>query len=326
MNPLHNSRKWNAVSTKAGQPVTYSGPGLIGPTLPATADRTSEACADSRQGAHLRPAALHQPKNGRGLGQRPISAEGTVPPSLDSIQNNRDKPNDPYRQRKCGKLTLLGMSAKMGGVGRFFKVTCKCWDCPRCGPRKAGKVRRSIGKAAEQHKLNTLLTLTLDSSKLSGKESTRYINEVFADFRIYMKRRLGINPKYIRVLEYQARGTAHLHVLLNCYITQSWISDVWAALGGGKIVDIRRVDMHRASHYLSKYLTKEMLMSAPKRTRRVTTSRSIRLDPKKISDSTWRLLRIPIERLYEHYRCTANNVLYDVEGNITGFESVFAMD
>ncbi len=97
-------------------------------------------------------------------------------------------------------------------------------------------------------------------------------------------------------------------------------------MGGGKIVDIRRVDMHRASHYLSKYLTKEMLMSAPQRTRRVTTSRSIKLNPKQKTDSIWRLIHMPIEILYKHYRCTANNVLYDVEGNVTGFESVVATE
>jgi hypothetical protein len=271
-------------------------------------------------------AGQNQPKNARGLGRSPISATGAVPPSLDSIQNKCDTPNDPYRKKKCGRLTLLGISAKANGVGRFFKVTCKCWDCPQCGPRKANRVRRSIGQASEQHKLTTLLTLTLDPSKLSGRDSTRFINEVFADFRIYMKRRLGLNPKYIRVLEHQGNGNAHLHILLNCYLKQSWVSDAWAALGGGKVVDIRRVDMHRASHYLSKYLTKEMLMSAPKRTRRVTTSRSIKLNPKRVSDSIWRLIHIPIEYLYEVHKCTANNVLYDIEGNITGFESVFPME
>ena len=137
-----------------------------------------------------------------------------------------------------------------------------------------------------------------------------------------MKRRLGVNPKYIRVLEYQKKGTAHLHIVLNCYLKQSWVSDAWAALGGGKIVDIRRVDMHRVSNYLSKYLTKEMLMSAPKRARRVTTSRTIKLNPKKVSDSKWRLLHQPIENLYKHYLCTVNNAQYDVEGNVYAFESI----
>jgi hypothetical protein len=259
----------------------------------------------TQQGAETRPAVHHQSKNGREFeGGALISAVGAVPPSLDSIQNNRDTPTDPYRKKYCGRLTLFGVSAQKGGVGRFFKVTCKCWDCPNCAPRKANKYRKAIGKAAEEHKLNTMLTLTLDPSKLSGQDSARYISEVFADFRIYMKRRLGINPKYIRVLETQKNGTAHLHILLNCYLKQSWVSETWAALGGGKIVDIRRVDMHRASHYLSKYLTKEMLLSAPKRTRRVTTSRSIKLNPKERErfdlEADSNTNRIPVPRLQIH--------------------------
>lgn len=171
-----------------------------------------------------------------------------------------------------------------------------------------------------------MLTLTLDPAKLSGQDSTIYINEVFAEFRVYMKRRLGINPKYIRVLEYQKKGNAHLHILLDCYLKQDWVSKAWDKLGGGKIAHIRRVDMHRASHYLSKYLTKEMLMTAPKRTRRVTTSRSIQLNPKRASNSTWTLIHIPIAHLYEFYKCTANNVLYDLEGNITVFESFVPLE
>ena len=41
------------------------------------------------------------------------------------------------------------------------------------------------------------------------------------------------------------------------------------------MVDIRYVDVHRVSRYLSKYLTKELLMSASLRSRRVTTSRGM---------------------------------------------------
>jgi hypothetical protein len=37
------------------------------------------------------------------------------------------------------------------------------------------------------------------------------------------------------------------------------------------MVDIKLVDVHRVSHYLSKYLTKDLLLSAPSRCRRVTT-------------------------------------------------------
>jgi hypothetical protein len=165
-----------------------------------------------------------------------------------------------------------------------------------------------IAQNAEKFRLNKLLTLTLDPAKLSGKESTRYINGVFAAFRVYLIRRLGYAPAYIRILEYQKNGNAHLHVLVGCYLPQEWVKGVWSALGGGIIVDIRRVEMHRVSRYLSKYLSKDMIMSAPKGTRRVTTSKGIRLLANEPSDFDWRLIRIPILRLLDVHRSHATRI------------------
>jgi hypothetical protein len=178
-----------------------------------------------------------------------------------------------------------------------------------------------IAQTAERLKLNKLLTLTLDPTKLNGKESTKYINGVFADFRVYLKRRLGYAPDYIRVLEYQKNGNAHLHVLLNCYLPQAWVSEAWAAIGGGRVVDIKHVDVHRVSHYLSKYLTKQMIMCAPKGARRVTTSRSIRLLEKQVSDFSWQMIRVPILRMFDVHRAHVVRIHPDAEGYLVAFET-----
>jgi hypothetical protein len=178
-----------------------------------------------------------------------------------------------------------------------------------------------IAQTAERLKLNKLLTLTLDPAKLQGKESTKYINGVSADFRIYLKRRLGYAPDYIRILEYQKNGNAHLHVLLNCYLPQNWVSEAWSAVGGGRIVDIKHVDIHRVSRYLSKYLTKQMIMCAPKGVRRVTTSRSIRLLEKHVSDFTWRMIRAPILRLLDVHRASVTHIESDAEGFLFTFDT-----
>jgi hypothetical protein len=178
-----------------------------------------------------------------------------------------------------------------------------------------------IAQTAERLRLNKLLTLTLDPAKLRGKESTAYINGVFADFRIYLKRRLGYAPDYIRILEYQKNGNAHLHVLLNCYLPQNWVSEAWSAVGGGRIVDIKQVDIHRVSRYLSKYLTKQMLMFAPKCARRVTTSRGIRLLEKRVGDFAWQVIRVPILRLFNVYRTRVTRIQSDAEGFLVAFDT-----
>ena len=76
------SSERNAVHLKSGEPVFPSGPGLKEPTLPQTADRISAARLITHQSAERSGGNLLQPKRGRGLGQRPISAEGAVPLSL----------------------------------------------------------------------------------------------------------------------------------------------------------------------------------------------------------------------------------------------------
>ncbi len=66
-----------------------------------------------------------------------------------------------------------------------------------------------IRALAEAHRLNILLTLTLDPEKLNGEDSTQYINRLFRHFRTYLKRKLHRSPTYIRILEHQKNGNAH---------------------------------------------------------------------------------------------------------------------
>jgi hypothetical protein len=272
-------------------------------------------------GAAFPPAGKDQ-KLSWGLGGKAPDVSGVSPDGLsllDEVQINRDRPAG--LKRFCGAYTARGVSNSHPGKTQFYTIRCKCWGCPVCGPRRAARYAIQIRKAAQRLGLKTLLTLTLDPSKLHGEESTKYINEVFADFRVYLRRKLGYAPVYIRVLEYQKNGNAHLHILLSCYLEQAWISETWSALGGGRIVDIRRVDMHRVSHYLSKYLTKDMLMEAPKRARRVTTSKGIRLLEKQPFDFEWRIMRIPILRIFDVYRQHVQSTKQDTDGYLISFET-----
>jgi hypothetical protein len=101
---------------------------------------------------------------------------------------------------------------------------------------------------------------------------------VWAKFRVYLKRKLQERVEYIAVMEYHKNGMPHLHALLNQYIPQPWIKSAWSRLGGGTIVDIRKlVDGENIGRYLAKYMSKDVILSAPKGTRRFMTSRGIKL-------------------------------------------------
>jgi hypothetical protein len=98
-------------------------------------------------------------------------------------------------------------------------------------------------------------------------------------------------------VEAQQSGLAHLHCLVDRFIDQRWLSDAWQRIGGGRIVDIRFVDVHRISPYLSKYFTKNFLVSDWSGKKRISTSRGIRLF-EKIVKKDWNWTRDNIHDVY----------------------------
>jgi hypothetical protein len=241
--------------------------------------------------------------------------------SLDVIQSNRytnaaSELQKRGRKRYCGSRTFRGRLEN--GTEKAVRGDCKTWDCAYCGPRKAWRYKQAICTVAEQHHLNRLLTLTLDPRKIKG-DPVRYLRRVFNKFRVYLLRKHGSSIKYIAILEFHKSGVPHLHILLDRFIAQRWISAAWSSLGGGRIVDIRYVDVHRVSHYLAKYLTKELLMSAPARSRRVTTARSIHLLEKKTSATLWVMDRRSIFLLFAALFNVAQEVQLDGEGFLMSF-------
>jgi hypothetical protein len=311
--------KRGAVRNNSGLPVDHSGPGLgVGPTTPATAGRKPEACPPS-----FDLPLPSQPKSGQRSGDRvPGGGEAAVSSSLDQIQINRNK--ELGRGKHCGQFTVRGQAPNSQET-HFHRVNCKCWNCCYCAPRKAKRIKHAIRVIAEALQLRRFLTLTLDPAKIVG-DPVRYLNVVFAKLRVYLHREYGVAPQYIRILEFQKNGNPHFHILIDRYIAREWIQAAWVAVGGGWMVDIRYVDVHRVSRYLSKYLTKELLMSAPLRSRRVTTSRGIVLFGKTPTETTWTLIKVPISRLFEVYAREVTASSYDEDQLLESFTAILNGD
>jgi len=233
--------------------------------------------------------------------------------SLDSKKHNRNG--------FCGRWSLRGhVQEGEEKHWRYGRLGCKRWTCPRCGPKKASRLRRAIINKAQENDLSRVLTLTLNPSSCLPEESIPYIKECWSKFRTSLKRHSGRSIAFITILELQKSGYAHLHILVDRYIAQQWISVAWQAVGGGKIVDIRRVDIHRIAPYLSKYLTKSILLTDfIKRVRRYTTSRTILLFVKS-GNGTWGLVKAPIEFLYHQCRGLLLVTTHDAEDLLQGFQ------
>jgi len=239
-----------------------------------------------------------------------IGREAPVPSSLDSITNNRHTTLGYYtrpkgRGKHCGRYSIKGIDPKTGRT-IHRRVNCGSWTCSYCGPRRARLAKRRIREEAAKWSLCYFWTLTLAPRNFERPEDrVRYIRRVFDKFRWYLKKKHGIALNYICILEFTQRGVPHLHVLFDRYIPHEWVSNSWDRLGGGPVVFVKRVTIHNVARYLSKYLTKELLLAAPKGARRVTTSRTIKLFPKFNSGIVWEFLRESIWTLLETHRATS---------------------
>jgi len=214
-------------------------------------------------------------------------------PSLDNKRNNRNS--------YCGGKALRSVQINEYGEKEFVykRLFCKKWSCPRCGPIKAWQVCKDIPGIIREKELDRFLTLTLDPKNIPKDEDKyKYIWKVWAKFRTYLKRKLKENISYICVLELHKSGLPHLHVLVNKFIPQAWISNAWSAVGGGKIVFIEKVkDTKHIGYYLSKYLTKSVDTILPKRLRRITTSRDIKLNKFEKGDTKWELSPLAMDMI-----------------------------
>jgi hypothetical protein len=200
-----------------------------------------------------------------------------------------------------------------------IRLQCKSWTCPSCGPKKARRLRKAIIETAMAKNLYRFMTLTLDPSTCTPEESIRYIRACWNKFRTYLRRRYGSKIVFITVLELQQSGYAHLHVLVDRFISQAWISDAWQALGGGRIVDIRFIDVHRVSAYLSKYLTKELLLGGFKKgQRRYTTSQGLTL-LKRMPSGGWAVIKAPLDLVLYHVKEAVIQEYCDADGALLSF-------
>jgi hypothetical protein len=322
---LPNAEGQDAVVHQTGTTVARSVPVRGAANKPPRADRNSDASLCSADSCKVGSFNSHHAKSGRESEGRALSgtsiasgelrSEATQPSSLDPIQTNRNKQLG--RGKHCGRFTVRGQAPNSPET-RFHRVNCKCWHCSFCGPRKAKRLKHAIRATAEAHGMQRFLTLTLDPAKIEG-DPVRYLNRIFAMLRVYLKRQFGVAPQYIRILEFQQNGNPHFHILIDRYIARDCIQASWEAVGGGRMVDIRYVDVHRVSRYLSKYLTKELLLSAPLRSRRVTTSRGIHLFEKTAGDTVWTLIRVPIYRLSELCAADIVSASFDQDGILESF-------
>ncbi len=65
-------------------------------------------------------------------------------------------------------------------------------------------------------------------------------------------------PTFVWVLEYTKRGTPHLHVAMDQYVSRAWMKAKWEGLTKAWNVHVEAVDPENVTRYLAKYLGKTL--------------------------------------------------------------------
>ncbi len=224
----------------------------------------------------------------------------------------------------CGKFSVIGpLKGKPGKFGHKC-LLCGSYRCNRCRNPKLNKVRARIAQIASEHKLTRMATLTLDPKRVPRQDrrrTDRYIRNCWRKMRVLLARQFHGTLPFVAVLEFQKNGNAHLHVLLGRYIAQKQLSKAWQSIGGGLVVDIRFVDVHRVSAYLSVYLAGDKVIRTlellPRRARIFTTARCIVLWGKK-KKSGWWLRRVDLGSLYDA-AASPSNVRFETVEDLRPF-------
>lgn len=155
----------------------------------------------------------------------------------------------------CRTMAAVGYTIKDSLLSCYnYKIGCGRWECSYCGKMK----RKRLYKKIRRHWGNSRMRfLTLTVSTAAIPQYLAY-KEISHKWDIFLKRLRRQYPgvKFFKCLEFTKDGYPHLHVLLNRFIPQPWISEVWAELFESPIVYIKEIGTIEGIGYVAAYATK----------------------------------------------------------------------
>lgn len=186
-------------------------------------------------------------------------------------------------------------------TGEVRPFDCGAWVCPVHGGRRVARLKAAIIREARvvlSHNGRQpvrMLTLTLDPKRVhsaSERIRHRHLKTVWRRLRERIRKRIGRAMEFIAVVEAHKSGMPHLHALTDAWLDKEWVNEVSAKVGGGMTRVEAVKSLERVDRYLSKYLGKEMLAGKmPRRMRRVSSSRGIKLALRPKGSGKWVLDR-----------------------------------
>ena len=246
-------------------------------------------------------------------------------PSLD-ILLSIDKCNN----KPCSNKVVTRSIDILHGDKRteFHRVCCNKWLCQICGPRKKKHLYELIFRAVKENDLTRFLILTQNPNSNDDIEAQcKNIMYSWAKFRVYLRRKFNASVSYFWVLERHKNrnsneyGSPHLHIFIDRYIPQRWISRIWDKVGGGKITFIRKLKEYEIPNkvdYVLKHFDTWDRYNLPFGTRRYGYSKGLIKKPDNIK-SDWKFTRGAVDELYDRFLEDVVEERHDQFGNLISF-------
>lgn len=151
-------------------------------------------------------------------------------------------------------------------TGEIIPINCNKWTCPYCGHIKKAKLLDNIAYGGAIIQANgrrwRFLTLTL-STRVDGRKIDLFWARFRANIHAWAKKTGQHTPQYFKIKEFTEKGQRHLHVLIDTFLPFNMIQYFWrmATDGTSYWVNIKKAQVKSAAGYMSKYMTKQTVLS-----------------------------------------------------------------
>lgn len=165
---------------------------------------------------------------------------------------------DQFTAKRCvfGRWVVLRKKIKERVLLKRAYVECGKFSCPYCRAKKKRRLARFISKACPKSEFS-FLTLTLKYNNDTLAKRWHDLNH-FWDILLKRFKRQVPNVKYFRVVELQKNGTPHIHALINFYVPNWVVKEIWTELTGDSFIAKFEKVRSSCSGYILKYFSKSI--------------------------------------------------------------------
>lgn len=118
-------------------------------------------------------------------------------------------------------------------TGEAYRVGCKRYDCPVCGPYRAFRLKKALKSYLKKWSVIRMMTLTYRTTLFrDALQCANLSSKIFARFTTNLRRHSKASPRekgmqYVKVAEFTKNGFLHYHILIDRYVRWEVCIEAW---------------------------------------------------------------------------------------------------